>query len=138
MSRTETPALSAVGTPEIISRARVGGFRFRYWGMLALASGTCVVLLALNIFRREGYTGDEGFYGVTALNMLHAPGYILRSSYYPLGSFASDKDGFAHLPFNSYFYALSLMISKASLAGPEVVNAIALGLQLSSASPIRQ
>ena len=105
-------------------------FGFRHSAMLAVVVCACIGFVAVNLFRREGYTGDEGFYGVTALNMLHAPSYALRPSYYPLGDFAADKDGFAHLPFNSYLYALSLTISKGSLAGPEVANALSLGLLL--------
>ena len=98
--------------------------------VLAFAAVACLCFLLLNLFRREGYTGDEGFYGVTAQNMLHSPAYILRPSYYPLGDFAEDKDGFAHPPFNSYFYALGLWLFKGSLAGPHIVNAISFALLL--------
>jgi len=87
-------------------------------------------MLTLNLLHRETYTGDEGFYGVTALNMLESPGYLLRPSYYPDGNFLTDKDGFAHPPFNSYFYAISLWFSHHSLAGPEFVNALAYALLL--------
>src|ERR1041385_4240032 len=127
--------------PSVSSEPDVGGLvapksevgessGFRHSVMLVVVVCACIGFLAVNLFRREGYTGDEGFYGVTALNMLHAPSYVLRPSYYPLGDFAADKDGFAHLPFNSYFYALSLAVSRGSLAGPEVVNAISLVLLL--------
>ncbi len=34
-----------------------------------IATCACLCMLALNVFRREGYSGDEGFYGVTALSL---------------------------------------------------------------------
>jgi hypothetical protein len=37
----------------------------------------------------------------------------------------ADKEGFAHPPFSSYLYALSLWLSRGSLAGPEMVHALA-------------
>jgi hypothetical protein len=87
-------------------------------------------MLILNVFRREGYEGDEGFYGVTALNMLQSPTYILRPSYYPAGDFATEKDAFAHPPFNSYLYAAALWLGRGSLAGLEVLNALSFALLL--------
>jgi len=84
----------------------------------------------LNIFRRVSYIGDEGFYGITALNMLHSPVYLLRPSYYPLGDFIVEQDAFAHPPFNSYFYALALWISNGSFVGLEVLNALSFALFL--------
>jgi hypothetical protein len=98
---------------------------------LALAS--CVLTFALNAFWREFYTGDEGFYGVTAQNMLQARSYWLRPSYFPLGDFMADRDGFAHPPFNSYFYAIGLWAARGSLIGPEGVNLLALGALLYAA-----
>jgi 4-amino-4-deoxy-L-arabinose transferase-like glycosyltransferase len=87
-------------------------------------------MLWLNVCRREFYTGDEGFYGVTALNMLHSPTYWLRPSFYPLGDCVTDQDAFAHPPFNSYFYAVALWLSHGSLASLEVVNALSFALLL--------
>jgi 4-amino-4-deoxy-L-arabinose transferase-like glycosyltransferase len=81
-------------------------------------------MLLGNIFWREAYTGDEGFYGVTAKNMLHAADYWVRPTYYPLGDFLTDRDGFAHPPFNSYFYAVALWLSGGRIAGPEILNGL--------------
>jgi 4-amino-4-deoxy-L-arabinose transferase-like glycosyltransferase len=83
-----------------------------------------LLMLAINLFHRESYSGDEGFYGVTAQNMLQSPTYLLRPSYYPAGDFVADRGGYAHPPFNSYLYALSLWLSKGSLIGPDVLNAL--------------
>src|SRR3954451_4297756 len=96
--------------------------------LLAICAG--VLMLVLNVFYRESYSGDEGFYGVTAFNMLRAPDYILRPSYYPAGNFLAEKDAFAHPPFNSYFYALSLWLSRGSLVGPELLNVLSFALLL--------
>src|SRR2546421_12874932 len=98
--------------------------------MVLLATSTCLFMLVLNIFFRESYTGDEGFYGVTALNMLHSRDYVLRPSYFPGGDFVADQDAFAHPPFNSYLYALSLWFSRGSLAGPELLNGLSFALLL--------
>jgi hypothetical protein len=109
---------------------------------LLLAALACLGLLLSNVFWREQFFGDEGFYGVTALNMLRSSGYVLRPSFRPDGDFLADKDGFAHPPFNSYLYALSLWPGNArsfsqanppppvALAGPEIVNAVAFALLL--------
>lgn len=97
-------------------------FSDRWWWLVAVCA--CALMLIGNVFWREGYTGDEGFYGVTAQNMLHGADYWLRPSYYPLGDFATDRDGFAHPPFNSYFYAVALWIAHGSIAGPEVLNVL--------------
>jgi 4-amino-4-deoxy-L-arabinose transferase-like glycosyltransferase len=97
---------------------------------LVLCAAACTLLLVTNIFRRDFYTGDEGFYGVTALNMVHAPDYLLRPSYLPAGDFFADRAGFAHPPFNSYLYALSLWLARGSLAGPEVVHVLAFAALL--------
>ena len=102
---------------------------------------TCLALLVSNVFLREGFSGDEGFYGVTALNMLRSPAYSLRPSFRPDGNFMADKDGFAHPPFNSYLYALALWASNSGLstnsrpaalllAGPEIIHALSFGLLL--------
>jgi len=98
--------------------------------VLLLAACAGLALLILNVFHRESYSGDEGFYGVTALNMLRSPDYILRPSYYPAGNFLAEKEAFAHPPFNSYFYALSLWVARGSMVGPEVVNLLAFALLL--------
>ncbi len=88
-----------------------------------------VLMFVSNVFWRESYTGDEGFYAVTAQNMLRAPKYWLQVSYFPMGDFAADHDGFAHPPFNSYLYALGLWLTKGSVAGPELINLLSfLGL----------
>lgn len=98
--------------------------------VLWVALAACLLTFGVNAFWRSGYTGDEGFYGVTAENMLRAPKYWLRLSYFPLGHFSADKNGFAHPPFNSYFYAVGLWFSRGSLVGPEIVNLLALGALL--------
>lgn len=92
---------------------------------LLLAAAASVGLLLTNVFRRESYTGDEGFYGVTALNMARSADYLLRPSYFPAGDFLADRAGFAHPPFNSYLYALGFWAGRGSLAGPEIVHALA-------------
>jgi hypothetical protein len=98
--------------------------------VLLLTACAILCMLVLNVFHRESYSGDEGFYGVTALNMLRSPSYVLRPSYNPAGDFLADKDGFAHPPFNSYLYALSLWLCKGSLAAPELVNVLSFALFL--------
>ena len=55
--------------------------------VFAIAVAAVLFMVLLNVFRRVSYIGDEGFYGITALNMLHSPAYLLRPSYYPLGDF---------------------------------------------------
>ena len=104
----------------------------RLLGRSALLLALCASLfmLVLNVFYREFYTGDEGFYGVMALNMQRSAAYWLRPSYYPEGSFLLDQNAFAHPPFNSYFYAVALWLSHGSLASLEVVNALAFGALL--------
>jgi 4-amino-4-deoxy-L-arabinose transferase-like glycosyltransferase len=89
-----------------------------------LAAAGVVSMLVLNLFCREIYEGDEGFYGVTALNMLQSPDYILRPSYYPEGNFATEKNAYAHPPWNAHFYALTLWIGNRSLAGLEFLHAM--------------
>ena len=111
---------------EVVSRKTTSGKQT----VLILSTLSVLLLLLLNVFRREYYSGDEGFYGVTALNMLHSPTYLLRPSYFPAGDFLQEKDAFAHPPFNSYFYALSLWLLKGSLAGPELLNVISFALLL--------
>jgi 4-amino-4-deoxy-L-arabinose transferase-like glycosyltransferase len=103
---------------------------FKGRGVAFVAAGAGILMLVLNTLHRESYSGDEGFYGVTALNMLQAPEYIIRPSYYPAGDFLADKDGFAHPPFNSYLYALSFWLSRGSLIGPDVVNVLSFVLLL--------
>src|SRR5690242_17538055 len=98
--------------------------------VLIFAAVAVLLLLLLNVFRREYYSGDEGFYGVTAQNMLRSPTYLLRPSYFPEGDFLQEKDAFAHPPFNSYFYALSLWLCRGSLLGPELINALSFALLL--------
>jgi hypothetical protein len=98
--------------------------------VFVLAACASLLMLVANSFYRESYSGDEGFYGVIAANMVHSPDYIVRPSYYPAGDFTADKDGFAHPPFNSYLYALSLWLFGGSLIGPEVVNCLSLVLLL--------
>src|SRR5688572_8672220 len=78
--------------------------------ILLLAATASICMLILNVFWRESYEGDEGFYGVTAQNMLQSPAYLLRPSSFPAGDFAAGKDAFAHPPFNSYLYALALWL----------------------------
>src|SRR5436190_10667289 len=113
------------------SPAAIAVTRSRYEKfVLVLAASSCCFMLVLNIFFREYYTGDEGFYGVTALNMLRSPDYVIRPSYFPAGAFLAEQDAFAHPPFNSYLYALSLWFSRGSLAGPELLNAFSFALLL--------
>jgi hypothetical protein len=111
------------------SREVLGG-RASPRAVIFLAATACVCMLVLNVFRREGYEGDEGFYGVTALNMLQSPTHILRPSYYPFGDFHADKGAFAHYPVNSCLYALALWLGRGSLAGIEVLNVLSFGLLL--------
>lgn len=87
-----------------------------------LGAAACLLMLVANVYWREHYTGDEGFYGVTAKNMLRSSDYWLRPSYLPAGDFDADKEGFAHPPFNSYFYAVALWAARGSLAGIDVLN----------------
>src|SRR5262245_1350915 len=79
-----------------------------------IAAAAILFMVLRNIYLRVSYIGDEGFYGITALNMLHSPDYLLRPSYYPLGDFVVEENAFAHPPFNSYLYALALWISNGS------------------------
>ena len=92
--------------------------------VVLLAALACVLMLATSLFWREAYTGDEGFYGVTAQNMLQSPDYLLRPSFFPAGDFEADKEGFAHPPFNSYVYAFGLWLARGSLVGPDLLNAL--------------
>ncbi|HSU54932.1 MAG TPA: glycosyltransferase family 39 protein [Candidatus Dormibacteraeota bacterium] len=94
-------------------------------GLAAICS-----MLVLNTFCRVFYTGDEAFYSVTALNMLHSPTYILRPSFFPDGDFLADKDGYAQPPLNSYFLAIPLWLSGGVIASQEIVNVLAFALLL--------
>jgi hypothetical protein len=98
--------------------------------VFTIAVTAVLFMLLLNVFRRVSYFGDEGFYGVTALNMLHDPTYLLRPSYYPLGDFIAEQNAFAHPPLNSYLYAFALWISNGSFVGLEILNALAFALFL--------
>ena len=98
--------------------------------VFAIAVAAVLFMVLLNVFRRVSYIGDEGFYGITALNMLQSPVYLLRPSYYPLGDFIAEHDAFAHPPLNSYLYALALWISNGSFVGLEVLNALSFVLFL--------
>jgi hypothetical protein len=98
--------------------------------VFALAVTAVILMVLLNVFRRFSYLGDEGFYGITAVNMLHDSAYILRPSYFPQGDFAVEKDAFAHPPLNSYLYALALWFSNRSMAGLEILNGLFFGLLL--------
>ena len=82
--------------------------------VFAIALTAILFMVLLCTFRRVSYFGDEGFYGITAVNMLNDPGYLLRPSYFPQGDFQVEKDAFAHPPFNSYLYAVALWISNRS------------------------
>jgi 4-amino-4-deoxy-L-arabinose transferase-like glycosyltransferase len=101
--------------------------------IVLLAATATVLILLLNVFCRVSYEGDEGFYGVTSLNMLRSPGYLLRPSYNPAGDFFADKSAFAHPPLNSYLYALFLWLSNRSLAALELLNALSFALLLYTA-----
>lgn len=103
-----------------IAPAATRGLTARKVGLFAAA--VAALMFIANVVWRESYTGDEGFYAVTAQNMLHAPKYWLRVSYFPMGDFAADHDGFAHPPFNSYLYAIGLWLTNGSVAGPELIN----------------
>jgi hypothetical protein len=98
--------------------------------VFTIAVAAVVLMVLLNVFRRVSYIGDEGFYGITALNMLHSPDYLLRPSYYPLGDFMAEQDAFAHPPLNSYLYALALWISNGSFVGLEILNALSFAVFL--------
>src|SRR6185503_9093830 len=98
--------------------------------VLLVAASATLFMLLLNLFWRVTYEGDEGFYGVTSLNLLRAPSYWLRPSYNPDGDFFADKNAFAHPPVNSYLYALVLWLSNRSLAGLEFFNALFFALLL--------
>ena len=98
--------------------------------VFALAVIAVILMVLLNVFRRFSYIGDEGFYGITAVNMLNDPAYILRPSYFPQGDFALEKNAFAHPPLNSYLYALALWFSNRSMAGLEILNGLFFGLLL--------
>ena len=100
------------------------------WIVFAIAVAAVLFMVLLNVFRRVSYIGDEGFYGITALNMLQSPAYLLRPSYYPLGDFIAEQDAFAHPPLNSYLYALALWISNGSFVGLEILNALSFALFL--------
>jgi hypothetical protein len=95
-----------------------------------LVACACMLLLGLNVFRREFYTGDEGFYSVMARNMLLSPAYWLRPTYFPQGDFLADHGAIAHPPFNSYFYALTLWLSRGSLAALEMLSALSFAVLL--------
>lgn len=122
------PTLVRAAAPSVLPSAP----RHVRWGRLVwlIAGAACVLMVVLNVFWRQSYTGDEGFYGVTAENMLRSPTYLLRPSYFPAGSFLADRNGFAHPPFNSYLYAASLWLSRGALAGPVIVNGLALAALL--------
>jgi hypothetical protein len=98
--------------------------------VFTIAVAAVLFMVLLNVFRRVSYIGDEGFYGITALNMLQSPVYFLRPSYYPLGDFLVEQDAFAHPPLNSYLYALALWISNGSFVGLEILNGLSFGLFL--------
>lgn len=98
--------------------------------VFAVAASAVIGLLVLNVWFRTEYGGDEGFYTVTALNMLESPNYLLRPSNYPLGDFGADKEAFAHPPFNSYAYAIALWFSRGSLFGAELVCVLFYALLL--------
>jgi hypothetical protein len=98
--------------------------------VFALAVSAVILIVLLNVFYRFSYIGDEGFYGITAVNMLNDSAYILRPSCFPQGDFAVEKDAFAHPPLNSYLYALALWFSNRSVAGLEILNGLFFGLLL--------
>ncbi len=96
----------------------------------ALAASAVLCMFLTNVFFRQAYSGDEGFYGVTSINMLQSASYIVRPSYTPDGDFLAEKGAFAHPPWNSYFYALGLWLFHGSLVGPEVVSALSFAALL--------
>lgn len=98
--------------------------------VFTIAVAAVLFMVLLNVFRRVSYIGDEGFYGITALNILQSSDYLLRPSYYPLGDFIAEQDAFAHPPLNSYLYALALWISNGSFVGLEILNALSFALFL--------
>src|SRR5688572_22685717 len=110
--------MPATSIPETIVRDRplpVTGKvarRLDHRSVFLLVLGASVCMLLLNVIWRETYEGDEGFYGVTAQNMLQSPAYLLRPSSFPGGDFAAGKDAFAHPPYNSYLYALALWLGE--------------------------
>jgi 4-amino-4-deoxy-L-arabinose transferase-like glycosyltransferase len=116
--RAEEAGLS-IAKPRLSSRS-----------VLLVAASATLFMLLLNLLCRVTYEGDEGFYGVTSLNMLRSPGYWLRPSYNPDGNFFADKDAFAHPPVNSYLYAAVLWLSNGSLAALEFFNAFVFALLL--------
>src|SRR6185295_648446 len=79
--------------------------------VLLITCGAVFAMLVLNMFHRVEYTGDEAFYSVISVNMLHSPAYILRPSFFPDGNFDAEKGGVAAPPLNSYLYAISLWLS---------------------------
>ncbi len=126
-SVTSSSTSSSVSFTAAVLRDRSGWF-VRSAVVLALLMG--LATLWLHLVSRPGYTGDEGFYGVTARNMVERADYWLRPSYFPLGNFETDREGFAHPTINSYVYAVSLWGSGGSLAGPEVANLVLFGALL--------
>lgn len=94
------------------------------WLPALIALAACLGMLATTLFWRPFFTGDEGFYGVTARNMLLSPSYILQPSYLPAGDFATDRAGFAHPPINSYLYALGFSLARGSFVGPDLLNVL--------------
>jgi 4-amino-4-deoxy-L-arabinose transferase-like glycosyltransferase len=106
------------------------GMSLGYRVVFLVGAGAALGMLLLNVFCREFYSGDEGFYGVTALNMLQSPAYLIRPSYSPAGDFTIEKEAFAHPPLNSYLYAVTLWLGQGSLVGPELLNVLSFGLLL--------
>jgi len=98
--------------------------------VLLITCGAVFAMLVLNMFHRVEYTGDEAFYSVISVNMLHSPAYILRPSFFPEGDFQVEKGGINAPPFNSYLYAIALWASRGALASQELINVLAFALLL--------
>lgn len=130
MPAPSIPEIVVRGAPVAVSHVPQRHRRLDHRHMLLFAAAASICMLLLNVVWREQYEGDEGFYGVTALNMLQSPAYLLRPSYYPAGEFAADKGAFAHFPFNSQLYALALWVGRGSLAAVDVLNVVSFAALL--------
>src|SRR6185503_15076423 len=97
---------------------------------LLLAIGVIFAMSLRNMFHRVSYSGDEAFYSLIALNMVHSPASILRPSFSPEGDFLVEQGGYAHPPLNSQIYALSLWAFHGVFAAEELVNVLAFAFLL--------
>lgn len=83
--------------------------------------GSSFYWLDSTYFRKE-FTGDEGFYGTEAKNIVRSSEYLIRPSSVPLGNFESSKGAIAHPPLFSAWLSLGARLPINSLIGMQLIT----------------